>query len=145
MRKVTMMKLEVVLVPVADVDRALGFYRDQMGFTLDVDYAPTSAFRVVQLTPPDSVTSIQFGTGVTDMAPGSLRGTYLVVTDLAAAREDLLARDVHVGKIRHKDTSSGQWGGAFLPGLDPDRGDYASLAEVIDPDGNTWTLQEVGH
>jgi len=137
------MAVEVITVPVSDVDRALRFYADQAGFTVDVDYAPTDAFRVVQLTPPGSACSIQLGTGLTDAPAGSLRNTYLVATDLQAARAGLLARGVQVSEIRHK-TPVGAWDGGFAPGLDPDRGDYASFADFADPDGNTWRVQERG-
>jgi glyoxalase/bleomycin resistance protein/dioxygenase superfamily protein len=121
------------------------FYVDQVGFTLDVDYAPTEAFRVVQLTPPGSSCSIQIGNGLTDEPAGpSVRNTYLVVTDLDAARRQLLERGVEVGEIRHK-TPIGGWDGGFAPGLDPARGEYASFADFSDPDGNSWILQERGY
>src|SRR5262249_48285910 len=135
---------EVITVPVSDVDRALRFYADQVGFALDVDYAPNDAFRVVQLTPPGSACSIQLGTGLTDAPAGSLRNTYLVVGDLEATRAELLGRGVEVGEIRHK-TPPGAWDGGLAPGLDAERGDYASFAGFADPDGNTWVLQERGH
>jgi len=129
---------------VTDVDRSLGFYRDQLGFSLDVDYAPTRAFRVVQLTPPGSGCSVQFGLGLTDAPPGSARDTFLVVEDLASTHARLTGAGVDVAPIRHK-TPPGAWDGGFAPGLDPDRGDYASFAGFSDPDGNTWVLQERGH
>jgi catechol 2,3-dioxygenase-like lactoylglutathione lyase family enzyme len=135
--------VEVITLPVSDVDRALRFYADQVGFGLDVDYAPRSGFRVVQLTPPGSSCSIQLGTGVTDAAPGSAHHTYLVVNDLETVRADLVERGLKVSAIRHK-TPIGAWDGGFAPGLDPDRGDYASFADFADPDGNTWVLQERG-
>jgi catechol 2,3-dioxygenase-like lactoylglutathione lyase family enzyme len=138
------MKLEVITVPVRDVDRALAFYTEQAGFALDVDYAPAEHFRVVQVTPPGSAASLQFGTGLTDAEPGSLRGVTLVVDDLAATRDALLARGVAIGAVRHK-APFPDWSGGFAPGLDPDRTDYASFADFTDPDGNRWTLQEVGH
>ena len=94
--------VEVITVPVSDVERALRFYVDQVGFTLDVDYSPNDAFRVAQLTPPGSSCSIQIGNGLTDAPVGSLRNVYLVVTDLEAARSRLLERGVDVGEIRHK-------------------------------------------
>jgi predicted enzyme related to lactoylglutathione lyase len=94
--------IEVITLPVSDVERALRFYVDQVGFTLDVDYSPNDAFRVVQLTPPGSSCSIQIGRGLTDASVGSLRNVYLVVTDLDAARSRLLERGDKVGEIRHK-------------------------------------------
>jgi catechol 2,3-dioxygenase-like lactoylglutathione lyase family enzyme len=135
--------VEVITVPVSNVERALRFYVDQVGFTLDVDYSPNHAFRVVQLTPPGSSCSIQIGKGLTDAPVGSLRNVYLVVTDIEATRRLLLERGVDVREIRHK-TPIGAWGGGFAPGLDPARGDYASFANFNDPDGNSWVLQERG-
>jgi catechol 2,3-dioxygenase-like lactoylglutathione lyase family enzyme len=131
----------VITVPVSDVERALRFYVDQVGFMLDVDYAPSGAFRVVQLTPPGSSCAIQIGKGLTDAAVGSLRNVYLVVTDVEAVRSRLLERGVEVGEIRHK-TPTGTWGGGFAPGLDPARGDYSSFADFSDPDGNGWVRQQ---
>lgn len=136
--------LEVVIVPVSDPDRSLEFYRDRVGFPVDVDYAPSPEFRVVQLTPPGSACSIQFGVGLTDAAPGSARRMHLVVTDLERARGELVARGVEVGEITHK-TPLDAWAGGLAPGIDEARRDYASFAEFSDPDGNTWVLQERGH
>ena len=136
--------VEVIPLPVSDVDRALRFYVDQVGFTLDVDYSPNDAFRVVQLTPPGSSCSIQIGRGITNAPAGSVRNVYLIVTDLEAARSRLLERGVAVGKIRHK-TPIDAWDGSFAPGLDPARKDYASFADFSDPDGNSWVLQERGY
>lgn len=96
------LSVEVIVIPVTDVDRALRFYVDQAGFSLDVDYSPTGAFRVVQLTPPGSKCSIQVGKGLTDTPAGSVRNIYLVVADLEAARKSLLTRGVKVSEIRHK-------------------------------------------
>lgn len=139
-----MFSIEVIALPVSDVDRALRFYVDQVGFALDVDYAPNDAFRVVQMTPPGSHCSIQIGKGLTDARAGSLRNVYLVVTDLEAARQRLLEGGVEVSEIRHK-TPVGAWDGGFAPGLDSDRRDYASFAYFSDPDGNGWVLQERGY
>jgi catechol 2,3-dioxygenase-like lactoylglutathione lyase family enzyme len=136
--------LEVVILPVADPDRSLRFYRDQVGFNLDVDYAPAPGFRVIQLTPEESGASIQFGVGLTDATPGSLRNLYLVVRDIEECYAELTGRGVTVGQIRHKDTEGG-WRGAFVPGIDPARADYASFADFRDPDGNSWVLQERNH
>ena len=138
------LSVEVITLPVSDVERALRFYVNQVGFTLDVDYSPNDAFRVVQLTPPGSSCSIQIGSGLTDAPVGSLRNIYLVVTDLEDARSRLLERGVEVGEIRHK-VPIDAWDGGFAPGLDPARRDYASFADFSDPDGNTWVLQERGY
>jgi catechol 2,3-dioxygenase-like lactoylglutathione lyase family enzyme len=138
------LSVEVITVPVSNLERALRFYVDQVGFTLDVDYSPNDSFRVVQLTPPGSGCSIQIGKGLTDAPAGSLRNVYLVVTDIEAARIRLLERGVNVGEIRHK-TPIGAWEGGFAAGLDPARGDYASFANFNDPDGNSWVLQERGY
>jgi catechol 2,3-dioxygenase-like lactoylglutathione lyase family enzyme len=142
--KTLMFSIEVITLPVSNIERALRFYVDQVGFALDVDYSPNNAFRVVQLTPPGSSCSIQIGNGLTDAPAGFVRNIYLVVTDLDAARNRLVERGVKVGEIRHK-TPIGAWDGGFAPGLDPARGDYASFANFSDPDGNTWVLQERGY
>jgi predicted enzyme related to lactoylglutathione lyase len=136
--------VEVITLPVSDVDRAMRFYVHKVGFTLDVDYSPNDNFRVVQLTPPGSSCSVQIGKGLTDARSGSLRNIFLVVTDLAEVRSRLLERGVEVSEIRHK-TPIGAWDGCFAPGLDPARGDYASFANFSDPDGNSWLLQERGY
>ena len=136
--------VEVVTLPVSDVERAKRFYVDQVGFTLDVDYAPNEAFRVVQLTPPGSSCSIQIGRGLTDAPAGSLRNVFLIVADLEAARNRLLDRGVKVSEARHK-VPFDAWDGQFAPGLDPEHRDYASFAGFSDPDGNSWVLQERGH
>jgi catechol 2,3-dioxygenase-like lactoylglutathione lyase family enzyme len=132
-------KLELVLIPVSDVDRAKDFYTEKMGFSLDVDHAPSDDFRVVQMTPPGSACSITVGKGLTNAEPGSYRGTHLVVSDIVAAREDLVSRGVEVSEVRHFDREEGEW----QPGPDPAHGKYASFAYLADPDGNTWVLQEV--
>ena len=136
--------VEVITLPVSDVERALRFYVDQVGFALDVDYAPSDAFRVVQLTPPGSGCSVQIGKGLTDALAGSLRNNYLVVTDLDVARTRLLERGVQVSAIRHK-VPIDAWDGGFAAGLDPGHRDYASFADFSDPDGNRWVLQERGY
>jgi catechol 2,3-dioxygenase-like lactoylglutathione lyase family enzyme len=136
--------VEVITLPVSNVDRALRFYVDRVGFALDIDYSPNNIFRVVQLTPPGSSCSIQIGNDLTDAPAGSLRGIYLVVSDIDATRRLLLERGVQVGEIRHK-TPPGAWDGGFAPGLDPARRDYGSFANFSDPDGNSWVLQERGY
>ena len=136
-------RLEVIILPVSDVDRALAFYTEQLGFTLDVDYQPSDGFRVVQLTPPGSSCSVQIGVGLTNAAPGTVGGLYLLVEDLEAARDELTKRGVSVSDIRHKSPID-DWRGGWEPGLDPGRSDYASLAGFADPDGNQWVLQERG-
>ena len=136
-------KVEVITIPVRDVDRALAFYTEQVGFRLDIDYHPTSDFRVAQLTPAGSSCSMQIGTGITDATPGSVRATVLVVTDIEATRDELVARGVAVGAIRCKSPIA-DWQGGWQPGADAERRDYASFADFADPDGNTWVLQEIG-
>ena len=138
------MKLEVVVLPVSDVDRSKAFY-GQAGFREDFDYASGEDFRVVQFTPPGSGTSVIFGTGITNAKPGSVEGLQLVVTDIEVARAELVARDVDVTDVFH------DLGGVFyhrapaheVPGVDPGRRSYASFARFWDPDGNEWVLQEV--
>lgn len=134
-------KLELIVLPVSDVDRAKAFYTDQAGFHLDVDTSPTEGFRVVQLTPPGSACSITVGTGLTTAEPGSYRGVHLIVADIEAARAELVDRGVEVSEVRHFDRGAGEW----KLGADPEHADYASFADFADPDGNTWVLQEVGH
>ena len=131
-------KLELVLVPVKDVDRAKTFYVEKAGFHLDVDHRGGESFRVVQLTPPGSACSITIGTGITDAEPGSTRGLHLVVTDIVAARAELVALGLDVSDIEHL-TPNG-----WVKGPDPERSDYNSFAHFSDPDGNTWVLQERG-
>src|SRR3989442_6510440 len=136
-----MLALEVVSLPVTDIDRALAFYVEQTGFSLDVDYHPTAEFRVVQLTPPGSACSVQL---VIADSPGRVHNLCLVTNDLAAERAKLIARGVAVGAVRHKDPVE-TWVRGWRTGPDPQRRDYASFADFADPDGNTWTLQERGH
>jgi catechol 2,3-dioxygenase-like lactoylglutathione lyase family enzyme len=130
-------KLELVVVPVSDVDRAKSFYADKMGFTVDVDHAPNEHFRVVQLTPPGSACSITIGTGLTKSEPGSYQGLHLVVTDIEAARDWLVERGVEAGEPFHFGPE-GQ-----VAGVDPQRQDYGSFLSISDPDGNGWLVQEV--
>src|SRR5215831_17232585 len=137
-------QIQVITVPVTDVDLAAAFYTQQAGFALDVDYHPVPSFRVVQLTPPGSACSIQFGAGLTDAPPGSARATYLAVTDIQASHQELTGRGVAVSGIRHKSPID-DWQGAYEPGPDPQRRDYASFADFADPDGNTWVIQEIGY
>jgi catechol 2,3-dioxygenase-like lactoylglutathione lyase family enzyme len=132
-------KLEVVLIPVSDVDRAKDFYVKKCGFTLDVDHQPNDDFRVVQITPPGSACSLTIGKGLSDAPAGSYRGTHLIVTDIEAARAELMNRGVEVSDIRHMGPNGWQ------PGVDPAHTDYGSFADFRDPDGNSWVLQEVKH
>jgi catechol 2,3-dioxygenase-like lactoylglutathione lyase family enzyme len=131
-------KLELVILPVSDVDRAKAFYVDQAGFHLDVDHQAGDDFRVVQLTPPGSACSVTIGIGITTMEPGSVRGLHLVVTDIVAARDKLVARRVEVGELHHFGA------GGRIEGVHPERSDYNSFAQFTDPDGNLWLLQERG-
>jgi catechol 2,3-dioxygenase-like lactoylglutathione lyase family enzyme len=131
------MKLEVVVIPVSDVDRAKRFYGD-LGWRLDADFVKGEAFHVVQFTPPGSSCSIHFGTGVTSVAPGSARGLFLVVSDVEAARAELVSRGVDVSEVFH------HWvGESPMSGRDPEGRSYASYATFSDPDGNSWLLQEI--
>jgi len=131
------MKLEVVVVPVADVTRAKRFY-EQLGWRLDADFVNGPDFRGVQFTPPGSAASIHFGKGITTAAPGTLQNAYLVVSDIEAARADLVSRGVAVSEIFHRAP-----GTAPQPGVDPERRSYGSFATFSDPDGNGWLLQEI--
>jgi catechol 2,3-dioxygenase-like lactoylglutathione lyase family enzyme len=135
--------IEVIILPVVDPDRSIHFYRDMVGFDLDVDYAPISTFRVVQMTPRGSSASIQFGVGLRHVPAVHVTGIHLIVEDIATYRRELAARGVPVSPIRHKDSASG-WRGSFRPGLDPHRAEYASFADFSDPDGNGWVIQERG-
>jgi catechol 2,3-dioxygenase-like lactoylglutathione lyase family enzyme len=138
------MKLEIVVVPVADVDRAKDFYK-ALGWREDADYAAGADFRVVQLTPPGSACSVIFGTGVTSAAPGSAEGLQLTVTDIEAARAELAGRGAKVSEVFH------DAGGVFhhagtegrVAGPAPDHKSYGSFASFSDPDGNGWLLQEI--
>ena len=131
------MRLEVVVLPVSDVDRAKEFY-ERLGWRLDADVVNGDDFRVIQLTPPGSPCSIIFGTGITTAAPGSADGLYLVVDDIEAARAELSEVFHDAGGVFHHAGTT-----ARLPGPDPDRTSYATFASFSDPDGNGWMLQEV--
>jgi catechol 2,3-dioxygenase-like lactoylglutathione lyase family enzyme len=132
------MKLEVVVIPVSDVDRAKRFYGN-LGWRLDADFAVGNEFRVVQFTPPGSPSSIHFGTGLTSAPPGSARGMYLIVSDIEAARAGLVGRGVDASEVFHR-AGPGQ---PPLSGPDPERRSYTSFATFSDPDGNGWLLQEI--
>jgi catechol 2,3-dioxygenase-like lactoylglutathione lyase family enzyme len=127
-------KLELVLLPVSDVDRAKTFYTEKMGFNLDVDHRADD-FRVVQMTPPGSACSVTVGTGITDATPGSVRGLHLVVTDIEAAHAELAGRGVEVSEVQHFES------GKMVPGPDPEGREYGSFVFLSDPDGNTWDVQ----
>ncbi|MCU1655869.1 MAG: Glyoxalase/bleomycin resistance protein/dioxygenase [Pseudonocardiales bacterium] len=131
--------LELVLVPVSDVDRAKEFYTDKLGFNLDVDHRAGDEFRVVQMTPRGSGCSISLGVGITDAVPGSVRGLHLVVSDIEAAHAELAGRGVAVSDVKHMTP------GGWAPGPDPQHADYNTFSDFSDPDGNTWVLQERGH
>ena len=128
-------KLELVVVPVSDVDRAKDFYIEKAGFQLDVDHSSGEDFRVVQLTPPGSACSITLMRNAA--VPGSVRGLHLVVPDIEAARAELVGRGIEASEIFHFGPEGQQ------PGPDPQRGSYNSFATFTDPDGNGWLLQEV--
>jgi catechol 2,3-dioxygenase-like lactoylglutathione lyase family enzyme len=143
------MKLEVVVIPVSDVDRAKAFYAS-LGWRLDADFAGGDDYRVIQFTPPGSGSSVIFGTNVTAAAPGSAQGLYLIVFDIEAARSELLARGVAVSEVFHG--AAGVYAGTDPPylfgrhrvsGRDPEHGSYRSFASFSDPDGNGWLFQEV--
>ena len=139
------MALEVVVIPVSDVDEALRFYDGRLGWRLDADVTTGPDFRVVQLTPPGSGCSIIFGIGVTAAEPGSVQGLHLVVVDLDAARADLVGRGVPVGEPFHDvgGVFHHAAGDALQRGPDPQGRSYGSFASFSDPDGNRWFLQEI--
>jgi len=143
------MKFEIVVIPVSDVDRAKAFY-SKLGWRLDADYAaPTNDFRVIQFTPPGSGCSVIFGKNVTAAAPGSAQGLYLIVSDIEAARRELLDRGVNVSEVFHNEgVYSGTddpylFGRARVNGPDPAHGSYRSFVSFSDPDGNGWLFQEI--
>ena len=132
------LKLEVVVLPVSDVDRAKRFY-ESLGWRLDGDFSGAENWRGVQMTPPGSPCSIHFGKGVTTAAPGSFKNLYLVVSDIEAARGALVGRGVDVSEVFH----FAGFGGPRVPGPAPDGASYATFATFSDPDGNSWLLQEI--
>ncbi|MBR0718509.1 VOC family protein [Bradyrhizobium liaoningense] len=143
------MKLEVVVIPVSDVDRAKAFYA-KLGWRLDADFAGPDDYRVIQFTPPGSPASVIFGKNVTAAAPGSAQGLYLIVSDVEAARTDLRDRGIEVSEVFHAegDVHTGPdepylFGRRRIGGLDPARGSYRSYFSFRDPDGNGWLFQEV--
>jgi catechol 2,3-dioxygenase-like lactoylglutathione lyase family enzyme len=144
------MKLEIVAIPVSDVDRAKEFYGGRLGWRLDADYDNGNDFRVIQFTPPGSGCSVIFGKNVTAAAPGSSHGLYLIVSDIAAARSELLGRGVKVSEVFHGaiDVYSGPddpylFGRIRVSGPDPEHRSYRSFASFNDPDGNGWLFQEI--
>jgi catechol 2,3-dioxygenase-like lactoylglutathione lyase family enzyme len=142
------MKFEIVVIPVSDVDRAKEFYA-RLGWRLDADYDSGKDFRVIQFTPPGSGCSVIFGKNVTAAAPGSTQGLYLIVSDVEAARREVLARGVEVSEVFHSDgVYDGKdepylFGRRRVSGPDPERGSYRSFASLRDPDGNGWLFQEL--
>jgi catechol 2,3-dioxygenase-like lactoylglutathione lyase family enzyme len=142
------MKFEIVVIPVSDVDRAKEFYAN-LGWRLDADFDSGKDFRVTQFTPPGSGCSVIFGRNVTPAAPGSAQGLYLIVSDIQAARKNLLDRGVQISEVFH---SAGEYSGTDEPylfgrvrlsGPDPEHGSYRSFASFRDPDGNGWLFQEI--
>ncbi|MFY9937723.1 MAG: VOC family protein [Silvibacterium sp.] len=142
-------KLEIVVIPVSDIDRAKEFYGGKLGWRLDADYDNGSDFRVIQFTPPGSGCSVIFGRNVTAAAPGSAQGLYLIVSDLAATRAELLGHGVEVSEVFHNE---GVYAGPDEPylfgrtrvnGPDPEHRSYRSFASFSDPDGNGWLFQEI--
>jgi catechol 2,3-dioxygenase-like lactoylglutathione lyase family enzyme len=140
------LKLEVVVIPVADVDRAKEFY-GALGWRLDADFPFDNGFRVVQYTPPGSGCSVQFGSQMTSAEPGSAQGLYLIVSDIAAARDDLIAHGADVSEAFHAGTPGAQFQrddtSGRVDGPAPDHSSYFTFATFDDPDGNTWLLQEI--
>jgi catechol 2,3-dioxygenase-like lactoylglutathione lyase family enzyme len=143
------MKLEIVVIPVSDVDRAKAFYAN-LGWRLDADFASGDGWRVIQFTPPGSRASVIFGKNVTAAMPGSAQGLYLIVSDIEAARSDLVGRGVEVREVFHGagDVHAGKdepflFGRLRRPGADPGHGSYQSFASFKDPDGNGWLFQEI--
>jgi catechol 2,3-dioxygenase-like lactoylglutathione lyase family enzyme len=140
------LKLEAVVIPVSDVDRAKEFY-GRLGWRLDADFAFDNGFRVVQFTPPGSPCSVQFGTNITSAAPGSAQGLYLIVSDIETARKELASQGVDIGEVFHAGTPGAQFRhdgtNGRVSGPAPDHQSYSSFDTFSDPDGNSWLLQEV--
>jgi len=139
------MRLEVVVIPVTDVDRSKEFYT-RLGWRLDADFPYDNGFRVVQFTPPGSGSSVQFGSKITSAATGSAQGLYLIVSDIEAARKDLAARGIEVSEVFHPGTPGAQFrngGSGRINGPAPEHATYGSFATFRDPDGNGWLIQEV--
>jgi catechol 2,3-dioxygenase-like lactoylglutathione lyase family enzyme len=140
------LKLEAVVIPVADVDRSKEFY-EALGWRLDADFPFDNGFRVVQFTPRGSDCSIQFGTNITTAAPGTAQGLYLIVSDIEAAREDLVARGVKASEVFHADVPGAQFqpegAGGRVAGRGPEDGSYRTFVTFTDPDDNGWLVQEV--
>jgi catechol 2,3-dioxygenase-like lactoylglutathione lyase family enzyme len=132
-------RFEVTVLPVSDVDRAKAFYQ-QLEWRLDADFPIDEHYRIVQFTPPGSPASIQFGTGLTEMAPGSMKDMYLIVEDIDAAREELMSHGAEVSEVWH---GRGVGEEGHQPGRDPDGSSYRTFASFSDPDGNRWLLQEI--
>jgi catechol 2,3-dioxygenase-like lactoylglutathione lyase family enzyme len=136
-RKIVDWKIEVVTIPVSDIDRARDFYADKVGFNVDIDYRISDDIRLVQLTPPGSACSIHLGKGTVDMEPGSTDGVFLVVPDVLAARADLTARGVEVGEVQVFDE------GAYRPAREGESLDNVGCIFFSDPDGNRWCVQQI--
>jgi catechol 2,3-dioxygenase-like lactoylglutathione lyase family enzyme len=142
------MKFEIVVIPVSDVDRAKAFYA-KLGWRLDADYDNGKDFRILQFTPPGSGCSVIFGKNVTSAAPGSAQGLYLIVSDLQAARKDLLDRGVQISEVFHNEgiyagtDETYLFGSVRVSGPDPEHRSYRSFASFKDPDGNGWLFQEI--
>ena len=140
------LKLEVVIIPVSDVDRSKAFYA-KLGWRLDADFAFDNGFRVVQFTPPGSACSVQFGSKITSAAPGSAQSLYLIVSDIEAARADLASLGVDVSEVFHPSAPGAQFQpkgtNGRVNGPAPNHATYSSFATLSDPDGNSWLLQEI--
>ena len=130
-------KLGLIIIPVSDVDRSKTYYADQLGFTVQVDFAPSESFRVVHVIPPGSACAVAFGTGLSDLEPGSAKGMHLMVDDIVTAHDILVNNGVNPNALYHFVD------GAQVPGAHPDRGPFETFFDFADPDGNVWVVQEV--